>query len=104
MTITHLKTGKPDADRASDDAAVRGVVEATLADIAARGDAAVRDLRRNLAASGASNVQVECAPLERFLAGAAARAFAADSIVVGAAVQVVFADRGEWTFPAFRTV
>mgnify|MGYP006369139751 FL=1 len=44
MTITHLKTGKPDADRASDDAAVRSVVEATLADIAARGDAAVRDL------------------------------------------------------------
>ena len=44
MTITHLKAGKPDADRASDDAAVRSVVEATLADIAARGDAAVRDL------------------------------------------------------------
>jgi sulfopropanediol 3-dehydrogenase len=44
MAITHLKTGKPEADRASDDAAVRGVVEATLADIAARGDAAVRDL------------------------------------------------------------
>lgn len=43
---------------------------------------AVRDLRRNLAASGARNVQVECAPLERFLAGAAARDFAADAIVV----------------------
>lgn len=28
----------------------------------------------------------------------------AATIVVGAAVQVVFADRGEWTFPAFRTV
>ena len=44
MTITHLKTGKPEADRASDDAAVRATVETTLADIAARGDAAVRDL------------------------------------------------------------
>jgi 23S rRNA (uracil1939-C5)-methyltransferase len=43
---------------------------------------AVRDLRRNLAASGAGNVEVECAPLERFLAGAAARDFAADAIVV----------------------
>ncbi len=42
--ITHLKTGKPEADRATDDAAVRATVETTLADIAARGDAAVRDL------------------------------------------------------------
>jgi sulfopropanediol 3-dehydrogenase len=37
-----LKTAKPEAERAADDAAVRGVVEAVLADIAARGDAAVR--------------------------------------------------------------
>jgi sulfopropanediol 3-dehydrogenase len=44
MTITHLKHGKPEADRASDDAAVRATVETALADIAARGDAAVRDL------------------------------------------------------------
>jgi 23S rRNA (uracil1939-C5)-methyltransferase len=43
---------------------------------------AVRDLRRNLEASSASNVRVECAPLERFLAGPAARDFAADAIVV----------------------
>ncbi len=44
MTITHLKHGKPEAARASDDAAVRVTVETTLADIAARGDAAVQDL------------------------------------------------------------
>ena len=44
MTITYLKSGKPEADRAFDDAAVRTTVETTLADIAARGDAAVRDL------------------------------------------------------------
>ena len=43
---------------------------------------AARDLRRNLAASGAGNVRVDCAPLERFLASAAARDFAADAIVV----------------------
>ena len=43
---------------------------------------AVRDLRRNLEASGAGNVRVECAPLERFLAGPGARDFAADAIVV----------------------
>ena len=44
MTVTWLKQGKPLDERAEDDAAVRAVVERTLADIAARGDAAVRDL------------------------------------------------------------
>ena len=43
---------------------------------------AVRDLRRNLAASGAANVRVTCAPLERFLAGAEPREFAPDAIVL----------------------
>jgi len=42
--ITHLKHGKPEAERAEDDARVRQVVETTLADIEARGDAAIRDL------------------------------------------------------------
>ena len=44
MTITHLKHGKPDADRAEDDAKTAGVVAATLKDIETRGDAAVREL------------------------------------------------------------
>ena len=44
MTVTWLKRGKPMGERAEDDAKVRAVVEQTLADIAARGDAAVRDL------------------------------------------------------------
>lgn len=44
MTIRHLKTGKPAADRAEDDAKVRAVVEATLKDIETRGDTAVREL------------------------------------------------------------
>jgi sulfopropanediol 3-dehydrogenase len=44
MSITWLKRGKPEAERAADDAQVRSTVETVLADIAARGDAAVRDL------------------------------------------------------------
>ncbi len=44
MTIEFLKRSKPEAERAEDDAKVRAVVVSTLADIAARGDAAVRDL------------------------------------------------------------
>lgn len=44
MSIHYLKRGKPEADRAEDDAKTRAVVEATLKDIEARGDAAVREL------------------------------------------------------------
>jgi sulfopropanediol 3-dehydrogenase len=44
MAITVLKAGKPEAERAEDDAKVRSTVEATLADIETRGDAAIRDL------------------------------------------------------------
>ena len=44
MTITYLKSGKPEAERAEDDAKVRKVVEDTLKDIENCGDAAVRDL------------------------------------------------------------
>ncbi|MDP5308914.1 histidinol dehydrogenase [Paracoccus spongiarum] len=44
MTIIHLKRGKPDDQRAEDDARVRATVEAVLKDIETRGDAAVRDL------------------------------------------------------------
>ena len=40
----HLKQGRSDADRAEDDAQVRRTVEGILADIEARGDAAVREL------------------------------------------------------------
>ncbi len=44
MAIEYLKRGKPEADRAEDDAKTRAVVEATLKDIETRGDAAVREL------------------------------------------------------------
>ncbi|MEM9624802.1 MAG: histidinol dehydrogenase [Pseudomonadota bacterium] len=40
----YLKRGKPEADRAEDDAKVRATVEGILADIEERGDAAVREL------------------------------------------------------------
>ena len=44
MAIEYLKRGKPEADRAEDDAKTRAIVEATLKDIETRGDAAVREL------------------------------------------------------------
>lgn len=44
MTIEYLKRGKSDDERSEEDAKTRSVVEATLKDIEARGDAAVREL------------------------------------------------------------
>ncbi len=44
MAVEYLKRGKPDADRAEDDARVAAIVGTTLSDIEARGDTAVREL------------------------------------------------------------
>ena len=44
MAITYLKRGKPESERSHDDEKVRHTVEATLNDIAQRGDTAVREL------------------------------------------------------------
>ena len=44
MAVEYLKRSKPEAEKAEDDAQVRAVVESTLAGIAARGDAMVREL------------------------------------------------------------
>ena len=44
MTVEFLKKSKPEAEKAEEDLKVRQVVEATLADIEKRGDAAIREL------------------------------------------------------------
>ncbi|MBM6596380.1 histidinol dehydrogenase [Microvirga pudoricolor] len=44
MAIQRIKSGKPEKARAEDDAKVRSTVEGILEDIAARGDAAVREI------------------------------------------------------------
>ena len=44
MAVEYLKKSKPESEKAEDDLKVRQVVEATLADIDKRGDAAVREL------------------------------------------------------------
>ena len=44
MAVHYLKRGKPEAERAADDAKIRAIVEAALKDIETRGDTAVREL------------------------------------------------------------
>ena len=46
MTIEYLKRSKPEVEKAAEDAKIRAVVESTLSDIEARGDAAVYELSR----------------------------------------------------------
>ena len=64
MTITYLKTGKPEAERADDDAKVRAVVEDTLADIAKRGDAAVRELSAKFDKYEPANFRLSASEIE----------------------------------------
>jgi sulfopropanediol 3-dehydrogenase len=64
MAIEHLKTGKPEAARADDDAKVRSTVEATLRDIEARGDAAVRELAQKFDGHSAPSFRLSQSEIE----------------------------------------
>ncbi|SNT01497.1 histidinol dehydrogenase [Tropicimonas sediminicola] len=68
MTIEYLKRGKPEADRAEDDARTRAVVEATLKDIEARGDAAVRELSEKFDSYSPPSFRLSDAEIEEIIA------------------------------------
>jgi sulfopropanediol 3-dehydrogenase len=76
MTITYLKRGKPEADRARDDAKVRGVVEATLADIEARGDGAVRELSEKFDGYAPASFRLSAGEIESLMSRLTAREMA----------------------------
>ncbi|MEX0969960.1 MAG: histidinol dehydrogenase [Paracoccaceae bacterium] len=64
MTTTYLKTAKPESERAEDDAKVRATVETNLADIAARGDAAVADLSQKFDAVSRPSFRLTASEIE----------------------------------------
>jgi len=64
MAIEHLKSGKPAHEIAADDAITREVVEATLADIEMRGDAAVRDLSQKFDRYAPKNFRLSATEIE----------------------------------------
>ncbi len=66
--IEYLKRGKPAADRAEDDAKVRGTVEAILAEIAARGDAAVRDYAERFDGYAPASFRLSAAEIDALIA------------------------------------
>ncbi|WP_187429443.1 Sulfopropanediol 3-dehydrogenase [Roseobacter fucihabitans] len=68
MTIEYLKTGKPASERADDDAKTRASVEAILADIEARGDAAVRELSEKFDAYSPPSFKLSAAEIDELMA------------------------------------
>ena len=76
MTITYLKTGKPDAERALDDANTKASVEKILVDIEERGDAAVRDLSSKFDKYTPKNFRLTDQEIESLLAALSERELA----------------------------
>ncbi|WP_298803333.1 histidinol dehydrogenase [uncultured Lentibacter sp.] len=68
MSITYLKQGKPAAARAEDDAQVANAVAATLKDIEARGDAAVRELANKFDGYDRETYRLSDAEIEEIIA------------------------------------
>ena len=64
----YLKRGKDAAIRAAEDAKVRDIVEATLADIDKRGDAAVRDLSNKFDSFDRDDYRLSDAEIQECLA------------------------------------
>jgi sulfopropanediol 3-dehydrogenase len=73
MVVTYLKSGKPESERAEDDAKVRGIVETTLGDIAARGDAAVRELSEKFDKYAPANFRLNTSEIEAAMSKVSAR-------------------------------
>ena len=68
MTIEYLKSGKPATERADDDAKTRAAVEVILADIEARGDAAVRELSEKFDGYSPASYRLSLAEIESLIA------------------------------------
>jgi sulfopropanediol 3-dehydrogenase len=73
MAITHLKRGKPEAERAEDDAKVRASVESILADIETRGDGAVRDLAQKFDGYAPASFRLSSSEIEAAMQKVSAR-------------------------------
>lgn len=90
--ITHLKTARSAGDRAKDDQQVRETVEGILGDIAARGDAAVRELSTRFDAFAPASFKLSGSDIEAITSKVSTREmadirFAHDQVVAFAKAQ-----------------
>lgn len=68
MSIEYLKRGKPETERADDDAKTRAAVEGILADIEARGDSAVRELSEKFDKYSPASFRLSLSEIEDLIA------------------------------------
>ena len=73
MAIEYLKSSKSEEAKAEEDAKTRAVVESTLADIEARGDAAVRDLSKKFDNYAPENFRLSDSEIEAAMSKVSAR-------------------------------
>lgn len=73
MAVTYLKRGKPADERSQDDRKVRETVETILADIEARGDAAVRELSEKFDRYSPPAFRLTLSEIEALMARVSAR-------------------------------
>ncbi len=73
MAVTYLKRGKPVEERSQDDRKVRETVETILADIEARGDAAVRELSETFDRYSPPAFRLSVSEIEALMARVSAR-------------------------------
>ncbi len=73
MPVTYLKRGKPEAERADENAEVRAVVKRTLSDIEARGDEAVRELSQRFDGLSRPSFRLSPSEIEAAIARVSAR-------------------------------
>lgn len=73
MAIEYLKRSRPESEIADDDARTRATVEATLADIEARGDAAVRELSKKFDNYSRENFRLNDSEIEAAMNKVSAR-------------------------------
>lgn len=73
MAIVHLKSGKPDSERAEDDTKVRASVEKILGDIASGGDAAVRGLAQKFDGYAPASFRLTASQIEAAMNKVASR-------------------------------
>ena len=76
MTIEYLKRGKSEEARGADDAKTRAVVEATLQDIEARGDAAVRALSEKFDSYSPASFRLSASEIDALMAKVSPREMA----------------------------
>jgi sulfopropanediol 3-dehydrogenase len=85
--IRRLKTAKPEVERAQGDAKIRATLDAALADIASRGDQAIREMSEKFDGHSPEAFQLSERDIESALANVRVRRYGRRKVGYGQAAQ-----------------